>query len=62
MKTTTNTTSKVVESSFLQAFAGTQPGTTRPAQESTPGGLDIQAYRRARAAVLTAPGKGQWDY
>jgi hypothetical protein len=35
MKTTTKT---VVESSFLQAFAGTQPGPAKPASKPTPGG------------------------
>lgn len=45
-------------SNFLQAFSPTAPASTKQA----PGGIDAAAWRRARVAALTAPGKGQADY
>lgn len=37
------------EGSFLEAFAPRKPGAPAPTVESTPGGIDIDAWFRAQA-------------
>jgi hypothetical protein len=48
------TVAVVVESSFLQAFSASRPGTPRPVSQGTKGGIDAGTWRRERVAELTA--------